>query len=243
MNEWQQETEMRNVTEFNGFPKETIEFYRQLEHNNNRTWFEAHKQEYLEYVQKPSLTFITAMGERLKAISPMIVYDTRTNGAGSLMRIYRDIRFSPDKTPYKTNLGIVFWEGEGKKSENPGFYFHVAPYGIGFYSGMYGFNKQMLNAYREAVIDDTLGVELVEMIDKMQSLDYETGGEHYKRVPRGINPDHPRADLLKYNTLYASITDLNPELMTQPEFMDVAFGHWKNMAPLHRWLVQVAYNL
>ncbi len=233
---------MTDIT-FSHFPNETIEFYRQLEHNNNREWFEAHKQDYLEYVQKPSLAFITAMGERLKEISSNIVYDTRTNGAGSLMRIYRDIRFSPDKTPYKTNLGIVFWEGEGKKSENPGFYFHVAPYGIGFFSGMYGFNKQMLNAYRAAVIDDTLGVELVEVINNIQSSGYETGGEHYKRVPHSFDPDHPRADLLKYNTLYASITDLNPELMTQPEFMDVAFGHWKNMAPLHRWLVKVASNL
>jgi uncharacterized protein (TIGR02453 family) len=230
-------------TTFSHFPNETIEFYRQLEHNNNREWFEAHKQDYLDYVQKPSLVFITAMGERLKEISSNIVYDTRTNGAGSLMRIYRDIRFSPDKTPYKTNLGIVFWEGEGKKSENPGFYFHVAPYGIGFFSGMYGFNKQMLNAYRAAVIDETRGIELVEVINNIQSSGYETGGEHYKRVPRNFDPDHRRADLLKYNTLYASITDLNPELMTQPEFMDVAFGHWKNMAPLHRWLVKVASNL
>jgi uncharacterized protein (TIGR02453 family) len=233
---------MTDIT-FSHFPNETIEFYRQLEHNNNREWFEAHKQDYLEYVQKPSLAFINAMGEILKEISPNIVYDTRTNGAGSLMRIYRDIRFSPDKTPYKTNLGIVFWEGEGKKSENPGFYFHVAPYGIGFFSGMYGFNKQLLNAYRAAIINDTLGIELVEVINNIQSSGYETGGEHYKRVPRNFDPDHPRADLLKYNTLYASITDLNPELMTQPEFTDVAFGHWKNMAPLHRWLVKVASNL
>jgi uncharacterized protein (TIGR02453 family) len=223
--------------------EETIEFYRQLEHNNNRTWFDAHKQDYIEYVQKPSLEFITAMGERLKEISPKIVYDTRTNGAGSLMRIYRDIRFSPDKTPYKTNLGIVFWEGKGKKSENPGFYFHVAPYGLGFFSGMYDFNKGMLNAYRVAVVNDTLGEELVDILNNIQSAGYETGGEHYKRVPRGYDPDHPRADLLKYNTLYASITDLNPKLMTQPEFMDVAFGHWKKMAPLHKWLVNISSSL
>lgn len=233
---------MTDIT-FSHFPNETIEFYRQLEHNNNRDWFEAHKQDYLEYVQKPSLAFITAMGERLKEISSNIVYDTRTNGAGSLIRIYRDIRFSPDKTPYKTNLGIVFWEGEGKKSENPGFYFQVAPYGIGFFSGMYDFKKQMLNAYRAAVIDDTLGVELEEVINNIQSSGYETGGAHYKRVPLSFDPDHPRADLLKYKTIYASITDLNPVLMTQPEFMDVAFGHWKNMTPLRRWLVKVASNL
>ena len=121
---------------FTSFPEETIKFFLQLEGNNNRDWFTAHKQDYIDYVQQPSLAFIKTMGERLLTISPGMVYDTRTNGSGSLMRIYRDVRFSPDKTPYKNNLGIVFWEGEGKKAENPGFYFHVAPNGMGFYTGM-----------------------------------------------------------------------------------------------------------
>jgi uncharacterized protein (TIGR02453 family) len=226
-------------TTFSHFPSETINFYRQLEQNNNRQWFEDHKQDYLEYVQKPSLAFITVMGERLKNISPAMVYDTRTNGAGSLMRIYRDVRFSPDKTPYKTNLGIVFWEGKGKKFENPGLYFHVEPHALGFYCGMYGFQKDMLHTYRESVVDDLLGSELVEVIYILKSSGYEVGGEHYKRVPRNFDADHPRAEFLKFNTLYCSIADLNPELMTQPEFMDVAYGHWTKMAPLHHWLVKV----
>jgi uncharacterized protein (TIGR02453 family) len=223
---------------FTSFPPQTLQFYRQLEQNNNRQWFTAHKQDYTDYVQVPALAFIPAMGARLQTIVPGIIADTRTNGAGSLMRIYRDIRFSPDKTPYKTNLGIVFWEGPGKKGDNPGFYFHVAPYGCGFYSGMYGFDKAALEAYRAAVADEGLGSELVDLLDRLQSAGYTIGGEHYKRVPRGFDPDHPRADLLKFNTLYASITDLNPELITQPDFMDTAFGHWQAMAPLHRWLVE-----
>jgi uncharacterized protein (TIGR02453 family) len=229
---------MTDIT-FTHFPSETINFYRDLEQNNNRRWFEAHKQEYLEYVQKPSLAFIAVMGERLKNISPNMVYDTRTNGAGSLMRIYRDIRFSPDKTPYKTNLGIVFWEGKGKKSENPGFYFHVDPRSLGFYCGMYGFSKEVLYKYRETVADDKLGQELVRIINNLYSSGYEVGGEHYKRVPRNYNADHPRAELLKYNTLYCSITDINPALMSQPGFMNVAYGHWEKMAHLHHWLVKV----
>jgi uncharacterized protein (TIGR02453 family) len=224
---------------FTSFPGETIEFYRQLEVNNNRQWFTSHKRDYIDFVQQPSLAFIKTMGERLKAISPGIVYDTRTNGSGSLMRIYRDVRFSPDKTPYKTNLGIVFWEGAGKKSENPGFYFHMVPNGMGFYTGMYGFSKEMLAAYREAVLDQEFGDELESAIEAVRSAGYQVGGEHYKRVPRGFDPDHPRVDLLKYNTLHAWIMDLDPQLLTQPGFMDLAFDHWKNMAPLHHWLVKL----
>jgi len=228
---------------FTSFPGETIKFYRQLEVNNNREWFMAHKQDYIDFVQLPSLAFINTMGERLKAISPGIVYDTRTNGSGSLMRIYRDVRFSPDKTPYKTNLGIVFWEGAGKKSENPGFYLHVALFGMGFYSGMYGFSKEMLAAYREAVVDQQLGDELTSAIEVVRSAGCQVGGEHYKRVPRGFDADHPRVDLLKYNTLFSSIMDLDPELITQPGFMDLAFDHWEKMAPLHHWLVKVAARI
>ncbi len=147
-------------------------------------------------------------------------------------------RYSPDKTHYKTNLGIIFWEGAGKKSENPGFYFHVAPYGCGFFCGMYGFDKPALEAYRSAVADDQLGAELVEVLDVIHTSGYKIGGEHYKRVPRSFDPNHPRADLLKYNALYASIMDLDPELITQPDFMQVAFDHWQKMASLHHWLVK-----
>ena len=228
---------------FTSFPEETIKFFLQLEGNNNRDWFTAHKQDYIDYVQQPSLAFIKTMGERLLTISPGMVYDTRTNGSGSLMRLYRDVRFSPDKTPYKNNLGIVFWEGEGKKAENPGFYFHVAPNGMGFYTGMYGFSKEMLAAYRAAVVDQELGDELERAIEAVRSEGYQVGGEHYKRVPRGFDPDHPRADLLKYNTLHAWIMDLDPLLMTQPGFMDMAFVHWQKMAPLHRWLVKLKSSI
>jgi uncharacterized protein (TIGR02453 family) len=229
--------------ELSHFPHETIEFYRQLEQNNNRHWFQEHKQDYIDFVQNPALAFIKVMGERLKEISPDIVYDTRTNGAGSLMRIYRDVRFSPDKTPYKTNLGIVFWQGRGKKSDNPGFYFHFEPRGLSFYCGMYGFNKDMLSAYRESVADEKLGLELERVITHLRKSGYEVGGEHYKRVPRNFDPEHPRADLLKYNTLYCAISDLNPELVTQPKIMDIAFDHWKEMAPVHHWLVKVRSKL
>jgi len=224
---------------FETFPETTITFLQQLEQNNNREWFSQHKQEYLDHVQAPSLAFIETMGERLRTISPQIVYDTRTNGSGSQMRIYRDVRFSPDKTPFNTNLGIVFWEGDGKKNENPGFYFDLETKGLGFYTGMYGFDKKMLEAFRTAVLDKEMGAELETAINSVRLTGYQVGGEHFKRVPRGYDPDHPRSDLFLYNTLYAWTTETDPYLVTREGFMDLAVNHWEKMAPIHRWLVKL----
>jgi len=224
-----------NGLTFTHFPDETIIFFRELENNNNKEWFQAHKQDYKDYVQLPAIDFITSMGERLKTISTDIIYDTRTNGAGSLMRIYRDIRFSPDKTPYKTNLGIIFWEGAGKKMENPGFYFHFDNQGVGIYAGFYMFPKDKLKTYRDAV--DKNGAELQEVITELHEKGYSIGGDKYKRVPQGFDVDHPHAELLKFKGLHSSTEMLDAELIIDPEFMDICFEHWANQSPLHNWLV------
>ena len=105
--------------QFNGFLAAGLQFLADLEVNNEKEWFEAHKDVYQSQLLEPATNFITAVGERLQSISNQIRYDTRTNGSGSLMRIYRDTRFSKDKTPYKTAVSGMWWQGEGKKMENP----------------------------------------------------------------------------------------------------------------------------
>lgn len=100
---------------FAGFSPAIFVFLDGLESNNNKEWFEAHKEIYKNEIMAQAPDFVTALGERLQAISPNITYDTRTNGAGSMMRIYRDTRFSKDKTPYKTNLAFVFGKGRVRR--------------------------------------------------------------------------------------------------------------------------------
>jgi len=176
-----------------------LQFYENLAANNNREWFNAHKQEYLDYVLAPAVDFVIALGERLKTLSRAITYDTRTNGAGSIMRIYRDTRFSKDKTPYKTNLGIVFGQGGKKKTESPGFYFHMDADGAVIYTGLPMLSKEVLTAYRDAVVDAKLGAELEKALASIRRAGtYEIGGEQSKRVPAGYDPEHKRADLLKH---------------------------------------------
>ena len=98
---------------------------------------------------------------------PGVVADPRTNGAGSIFRIYRDTRFSKDKRPYKTYLGILFWQGRGKKMENPGFYFHLEPKGLMLGAGTYTFMKQGLEAFRKAVVHRTRGPALAKAVKKV----------------------------------------------------------------------------
>jgi uncharacterized protein (TIGR02453 family) len=152
----------------------------------------------------------------------------------TIFRIYRDTRFSPDKTPYKTHLGLWFWQGERPRMENSGFYFHLEPPQLMLATGVYIFPKPLLEAYRQAVVDPDQGPALLQAVQA--SGDYPLGGKHYKRTPRGFDPGHARAEWLLHNGLYASTEDLIPEALYSAELVDFCLEHYTNMLPLHLWL-------
>ena len=108
------------------FSPAVFTFLKDVAANNNRPWWEDNKDRYISLIREPAKEFIEDFGPRLQAISEHFVADSRTNG-GSLMRPYRDTRFSKDKTPYKTNIGIQFRHERGKDVHAPGFYIHIAP--------------------------------------------------------------------------------------------------------------------
>jgi uncharacterized protein (TIGR02453 family) len=226
---------------FSGFPIDALRFLHELSENNDKTWFEANKERYTTGIVAHAPAFVVALGERLRAeISPGITYDTRTNGAGSMMRIYRDTRFSRDKAPYKTNVAFVFWEGPRKKMENSSFGFQFGTFGAGLYAGVWNFPKDMLGAYRNAVVDDVAGLELEEAIAAVkQAGAYDVHADAYKQAPRGFDPEHPRAELLKYKGLHASSPQFDIETVTTPELVDVCFEHCKNMASIQQWLARL----
>lgn len=229
------------MSTFQGFPPDTLRFLHELSQKNEKAWFEANKARYQAAVIDHAPAFVAALGEKLQAgISPGITYDTRTNGAGSMMRIYRDTRFSKDKTPYKTNVAFVFWEGPRKKMENPSFGFQFGTFGAALYGGVFGFSKDLLERYRRAVVDETLGPTLEEALTQVRAAgDYTIEGEHYKRVPRGYDADHPRADLLRHNGLYASSPHFDIQQVTTPDLVEICYDHCRKMAPIQQWLVRV----
>ena len=231
---------------FTGFPREAIAFYRDLMENNDTGWFQEHKEQYQRFVLEPSKAFILAMGERLSEISPNIIADTRTNGAGSLFRIYRDVRFSKDKRPYKTYLGIYFWEGNRKKLENPGFYFHLDPAqsSLMLGAGMYIFPRQILEPFRQAVIDQKMGPTLTEAVRQVTARGhYQMGGQHYKRIPRGYDDAHPNVEYLLHNGLWVSFENSLPEELYSSRLLDYCVEKFRDMDPIQRWLVHMLeYN-
>ncbi|MEM7534114.1 MAG: TIGR02453 family protein [Chloroflexota bacterium] len=226
------------MTKFTGFSQTGINFLAELAQNNNREWFTEHKDVYKSEIVTPALALITELGERLKMISPGINADKRTNGGGSLMRIYRDTRFSKNKTPYKTNLGIFFWEGSSKKMECPGFYFHIEPNDMWIGAGLYIFPKAVLAPYREAVDDEKKGMALQEIVTELQEKGYIVDSiDKYKRIPRDYPKDHPRADLLKYKGIFGRIESIPIESITSADLIDVCYDHCVAVSPLHKWLV------
>lgn len=225
------------MTQFSGFPQDGFDFLRELANNNERDWFEANKARYEESLLEPAKAFVTAVGEALEELSPNIHYDTRTNGSGSLMRIYRDTRFSKDKTPYKTNISGMWWEGPGKKTQSPAYGFQMTANGMGLMGGMFSFNKEQMASFREAVADETYGPALKLAISGLLAEGgYEILGEQYKKVPRGYDEDHPRADLLKYKGLYAHpLEGLTPEELMHPSSIRLCVQKLTPIAPLVDW--------
>ena len=231
---------MKVVRDFQGFSQKALTFLEELANNNTKAWFDEHKAIYEQEILAQVPAFVAALGECLKTISPAIEYDTRANGAGSMMRIYRDTRFSDDKTPYKTNVAFAFWEGPRKKMENPSFGFQFGTWGAGLYAGQWVFPKDLLPRYQQAVAHPTTGAALVDALAQVRAAGaYVIQGEQYAKVPRGYTVDQPRADLLRYKGLYVSSPQIDRALLLTPALIDVLFTHCQKMAPVQQWLAQV----
>ncbi|MBN1966433.1 MAG: DUF2461 domain-containing protein [Anaerolineae bacterium] len=237
---------MADAAPFSGFPQEGLDFLRALTTHNDRAWFNARKQTFQQQLEAPAVALVVALGARLRdAVSPDIVADTRTNGAGSLMRITRDTRFSPDKTPYKSHLDMWLWEGSApKKMHNPGFGLRIGVEDGALYAGLLvgltGLDGPVLDRFRAAVAGEKLGPALVEAIAAVTTRPgYHVEGEHLKRIPAGYPADHPRADLLRYNGLHAYSPPIDPALLTSAAFVDAVVDHCCHMAPVHQWLVRM----
>ena len=225
-------------TDFEGFPKTGLLFLEELAENNNKEWFTANKTRFEHDLLNPAVQFTAVVGEGLKSINPAIQVDLRTNGSGSLMRIYRDTRFSADKTPYKTAIAGMWWQGSGRKTESPAFGFHLESRGMALMAGIFAFDKSQLKRYREAVVDPENGTALRQIVDDFkESGEYTVVGESYKRIPSGFDPQHPNADLLLYSGLYVHLRrSLSADQVNGPGLVGLCLDHFRLMAPIQQWL-------
>ncbi len=180
---------------FPGFKPKLIQFLTQLNKNNNRDWFAKHKSRYEEDVLGPALEFVEAFAKPLHRISPLFLAEPKKIG-GSVMRIYRDTRFSKDKTPYKTNVGIQFRHQMGKDVHSPGYYVHIAADECFLGIGIWHPDNPTLAKIREAILSDPQKWKKCSASGPF-SRDFNLAGDSLKRPPRGVEPDHPAIDDLK----------------------------------------------
>lgn len=219
------------------FPKCAADFLSKLSRNNNREWFESHRDEYKTMLLEPAQEFVIGMGSKLQTIRPNIVAIPKIDK--SIFRLHKDVRFSKDKLPYKTNLGIIFWEGDDKKLESSGFYFHIEPKYFFIGGGTYMFTDNMIKTYREALTDKTAGEQITKAIKKVTKLGYKLGGKHFKRPPKGFEADFPHAELLLHNGLYCFYESKDINQLKPKTIIDFCFKHFKAMLPVHSWLADV----
>jgi uncharacterized protein (TIGR02453 family) len=210
-------------------------FLEDLRAHNDRAWFEDHKGDYERDVREPALAFIEAMGPRLAAISPELTASAKKVG-GSMMRVHRDVRFSADKSPYKTNLGIQFRHSAGKDVHAPGLYVHVEPGEAFMAAGLWHPDKEPLAAIRRAIAADPDGW-LAARDDPAFAAAWRLGGEQAKRAPAGVDPAHPLLDDLRRKDFIA-VAQLAPKDVLSPGFPDRAAERFAAATPFMRFLCE-----
>lgn len=199
---------------FTGIPLAALDFYEDLEADNSKAFWQAHKHVYDEQVKAP-----------LEALAEALAKDF---GTPKFFRPYRDVRFSKDKTPYKTHQGI--WFGESS------MYLHVAAAGLFVAAGYWHTETPQVERLRRAVDDDVAGRALEKAVAAVRRKGFEVGGEQLTRVPAGYDKDHPRADLLRHKTLTASRELGCPDWLSTPRAKNEIVKAWKAMSPLVAWL-------
>jgi len=229
----------RAMPEFAGFPAQTARFLTELAENNEREWFKDNKHRYEEHVLEPALDFINAMEPRLEKISKHFVAIGKRTG-GSLMRVYRDTRFSKNKTPYKTNVGIQFRHELGKDVHAPGFYLHIQPKNCFFGAGIWRPDSEALAAIRESIDENSSAWKRAR--DSKRFVEhFHFGGDRLKRPPRGYAAEHAYIEDLKRKDFIA-ISEFPINGIRNAEFIDEVAARYATAKPLMKFLC-AALNL
>jgi uncharacterized protein (TIGR02453 family) len=205
------------MSEFAGFPVAALDFYDDLEMDNTRSFWEAHKAIYDEAVKAP-------MAALVKALEPEF-------GTAKVFRPYRDVRFAKDKTPYKTHQGAFVATGP-----STGWYVEIAARGMRVGAGFYEAGGEQLTAVREAIDDDTTGRRLQRALRKAEKAGFELGGEKLKTSPRGYDATHPRIELLRHKQILLARSYGFETFIHGPELLDRVRSDWRAMSPLLTWL-------
>jgi uncharacterized protein (TIGR02453 family) len=205
---------------FAGFPDEALLFYEGLEADNSKAYWADQRDRYERAVKAPLLALLAGLEPEF--------------GPGKLFRPYRDIRFSADKTPYKTHAGAVVGTGDAGGA----LYVQVSAEGLMLGGGYYHLAPDQLSRYRESVLTDRSGKRLAAEVESLTGEGWSLIGERLSRAPRGIDPQHPRIELLRHKGI-AAMSDLGtPEWLGSAACLDQVAEHWRRLSGLLGWLHQ-----
>jgi uncharacterized protein (TIGR02453 family) len=204
------------VEAFTGIPLAALDFYEDLEDDNSRTFWLAHKDTYDVAVKRP-MELLTAQ------LAPEF-------GEVKLFRPYRDVRFAKDKTPYKIQQGAVLGKGVG------GLYLHVGGAGLFVGGGVWSLAPDQVHRLRAAVNEDISGRALVRVLATLEKAGLTVGGERVTRVPTGYAKDHARSNLLCHKAITAAREFGAPDWLDTPRTADEVAAAWRTIAPLNAWL-------
>jgi uncharacterized protein (TIGR02453 family) len=202
---------------FTGFPEAALDFYDDLEMDNTRSFWEAHKGVYAESVKAPIVALTDALAPEF--------------GAAKVFRPYRDVRFAKDKTPYKTHQGAYVGVGPAC-----GWYVEISARGVRTGAGFYDASGTDLARIRESIDHEATGKELQRILAKLEKAGFEIGGEKLKTSPRGYDADHPRIDLLRHKSLTAGKPYGFDKVIHSPALVDAVRKDWRALRPLVEWV-------
>ena len=218
-------------------PRRSLAFLRALKRNNRREWFQPRKEQFDADVREPLLAIVERLADDLRSIAPEIVVDPKT----AMYRIYRDTRFSENKTPYKTHVAAVFpWRGL-EKHEGAGLYFHVSTDEVWMGGGMYSPQTAQLQAVREHIAGNVRRMRAIVESPGFRRQVGDLEGERLQRVPHGFPKDHAAAEYLKYRQFLAG-RELPPAFACNPKFYSTLITVFRQVAPLARFLNEPLVN-
>ncbi|MFW3172379.1 DUF2461 domain-containing protein [Geodermatophilus sp. CPCC 206100] len=204
---------------FEGFPDEGLVFYEGLEADNSKTYWTRHRDAYDSLVKAPLQALVDELAGEF--------------GPAKLFRPYRDVRFSSDKTPYKTHQGaVVHPEGRGSGA----WYVQVSADGLMVAGGAWRLESDQVARYRRAVADDVQGPRLQAEVDRLAAAGWEIGGERLTRVPSGYSADDARLDLLRHKALHASRRWEPADWLHDRRALEEVRASWRDVAALNTWL-------
>jgi uncharacterized protein (TIGR02453 family) len=213
------------------FPPEALAFLRALKRNNRREWFKPRKEKYDAVVRAPMIAIVERLAGDFRTFAPEFVASPTT----SLYRIYRDTRFSEDKTPYKTHAAAIFPPRGLPKHQGAGLYFHVSPQEVWVGGGMYAPDASQLHAVREHIAENLKRLRRMIETPAFRREAGELEGERLQRVPRGFSKDDPAAPYLRYRQFIVG-REFPPEFATSPRFYDAILTVFRRVAPFSRFL-------